>query len=308
MKLLTLIILSNRPKLIYNQAIYLNGAKLNLGLDKIIACPNPAFHCPHDWRVLQNAIECPITRMQKALEDTETPFVKICSDDDLVLFSWIESAIQKLFHQKDLVTCQGISYSCDIQKSESSCESVFSSLISNSAAERVVQMLTNYGHFTYGIHRTDALRKALDDLLSSTALPLGGGCFELGLALFIVLQGKVLYLEEPALLREPSPTRGWFEDLVLMDQGANLRRVLEKVEVRLAERNESNNILCTNADLLLWLQYFIFKDTWGFDENKKKYLAIHNTKKVLPRSLQTIKVSPEMIRYMRNVIKVKANV
>jgi hypothetical protein len=307
MKLLTLIIVSNRPKLIHGQATYLNQAKTELGIDKLIACPDPTFEIPPGWRILTDAVHCPTTRVQKALEATKTPFVKICSDDDLVFFPWLEKGIQKLLLEKDLLTCQGISYSYGIQRSDSSCESVFPSYMCDSAAERVVQMLANYGHFTYGIHRTDALRQALNDLLSSTTLPLGGGCFELGLALFIVLQGKVLYMEEPALLREPSPTRGWFEDLVLMDQGPNMRRVLEKVHAVLNKKNEAKNILCTINDLLLWLQYFIFKDTWGFDDHKKKYLAIHSTKKNLPRNLQTIKVSPEMNQYLLNIIKTKAS-
>ena len=306
MKLLTLILVSNKPKLIYDQATYLNQAKTRFEIDKLIVCPELAFPCPPDWRVLPDAIQCPTTRIQKALEVTETPFVKICSDDDLIFFPWIEKAIQKLLHQKYLVTCQGISYSYNPGKAESLCESAFSSLMSDSAADRVVQMLTNYGHFTYGIHRTDALRKALSDLLSSATLPVGGGCFELGLALFIVLQGKVLYMEEPALLREPSPTRGWFEDLVLMDQGPNMRGVIRKVYETLAQKNETKDTLCTLNDLLLWLQYFIFKDNWGFDDNKRKYLAIHNKMKNMPRNLQTIKVSPEMNEYLRNIIKVKA--
>lgn len=307
MKLLTFILVSNRPKLIHDQARYLNQAKTRFEIDKLIASSDPAFHAPSDWRVLPDAIKCPTTRIQKALEAVETPFVKICSDDDLVYFPWIENTIQKLFHQKDFVTCQGISYSYNPVKSDSSCESVFPSLISDSAGDRVVQMLTNYGHFTYGIHRTNTLRKALSDLLSCVALPLGGGCFELGLALFIVLQGKVLYMEEPALLREPSPTRGWFEDLVLMDQGPNMRRVLKRVFIGLTEKKETNNVLCAFNDLLLWLQYFIFKDTWGFDENKKKYLTTHNTRQSLPKHLQTFKVYEDMNRYMQRIIEIKAS-
>ena len=302
---ITLVLISNRPSLIYDQMTYIQELNISCISHMFVCCPNTNLMCPPGWRHLGKNTECSATRIYNCITDVETEYVKLCSDDDIIFSHWITKAVDFLSVNSDYSCCQGISYSYGGLRGESFCESVFPSILQNCSVKRVVQMLVNYGHFFYGIHRTDVLRHALKELRSSTTLPIGGGCFELCSALFTVLQGKIFYMKEPAILREPSQTRGWFGDLVLMDQSINLRACIDRVYEILKEKKQTSTLVQTINDLQLWIQYFMFKDMWGFDKEKIEYVKKNSTYDVIPANLKTLQVSKKDHMRMSKIIKTK---
>jgi hypothetical protein len=112
-------------------------------------------------------------------------------------------------------------------------------------------------------------------------------------------------MKESALLREPSQTRGWFGDLVLMDQSINLRTCINRVYEILKEKKQISTLVRTINDLQLWVQYFMFRDMWGFDKEKIGYVKKHRSYDLLPANLRTIQVSKKDHLRMSKIIKTK---
>lgn len=276
---ITLLYISNKPDLCNIQAERIKEmAELN-SCKIIFSCPKKFFN----QRYLKNSeivgldIKDGFERFKIGLQKVETPYIKICSDDDLFFTGSILSCINYLQKNYDYVCCQGLNFAFNRNSNYAFQESEHPSFEEANASKRVCEMLINYGHFFYAVQRTSILKKSVNSLLAVIKNNIiGANLWELGLALLVISHGKCKVLNESYLIREPTPSKPWYNDLVLEKQSENIINLLHCLWIILKNKNEISDEINNAHDLHLWFQYYLFKDTTGMRKNQLSFL---NSKK-----------------------------
>jgi glycosyltransferase domain-containing protein len=228
----------------------------------------------------------PLNRLNKLMKTVTTEYSIITADDDIIISKNLSKYLIFLDLEKDYVACQGLFYSKFEPYSQN--ESYRPSLMAEGAEERILSLIDNYGHLNYSIVRTSVLKKmcfTFQTLKSHNSYNFQ----ELLWNIILTAHGKIHVIEEPFVLREPSPTRGWWRDFV---EGNLMQHLASDVDIG------SKAILDTakefNQEVLLQIiLYFIFRDSTCLSSKTKalikKFKNQKNEKKDLKTNLKSIR-------------------
>jgi glycosyltransferase domain-containing protein len=105
----------------------------------------------------------PWEKFARGAELVETEFASLCADDDLVLVSGIRAIVDFMEKNADFSVAHGWYFSFYLSGALGLTKVVYRSptLGAEDPIERLWQLFSNYEAITYGIHRTEVLRKSL---------------------------------------------------------------------------------------------------------------------------------------------------
>ena len=269
-KKLTLVFLSNKPTLLDIQLEYLDRLNIKLASRILFAAFN--YNKQTNIKNVGGDIENGFERFKLAVESIDTEYCKICADDDLFIAHEIGPQLRILDNNPDIVNIMGLSLSYNSDRKIGIPESLRPSYNSENPGTRICQLLLNYGHFFYGIYRTKALKAALEIFLKETTAPLGNNVVELGLALLTCLSGKCSVYPSITLIREPTASESWYNDLIILNQAENIKRIFISILKVLSDQNKCPLELMNINDFHFWFRQYLMKDLSCVDEKYKNII------------------------------------
>jgi glycosyltransferase domain-containing protein len=227
----------------------------------------------------------PLDRLETLMQSISTDYCVLTADDDTIITKDISSHIKFLDENSDYIASQGLFFSKIYPTSTN--ESFRPSLQGKSAEQRILSLMKNYGHFNYAIIRASVLRKMCvisKSLKSKNSLNFQEVLWNIVLA----ASGKINVVYEPFVLRDPTPTKGWWRDFMAGNLVDHLHEDTKTVSKAIMDITP-----CFNADTLLELIiYFIFKDSTCLSEETKKLMTANQERAgdrgKLPIKLQAI--------------------
>jgi glycosyltransferase domain-containing protein len=271
---LTLVFLSNKPSLLDIQLEYLE--KLNKKLTSPIIFAAFNYNKQTDVKNVGCNIENGLARFKLGVESIDTEYCKICADDDLFITHEFAPQLRILDNNPDIVNVMGLSLSYDSERKIGIPESLRPSYSSENPGTRICQLLLNYGHFFYGIYRTKVLKEALEILLKETTAPLGNNVVELGLALLSCISGKCSVYPAVTLIREPSASESWYNDLIILNQAENLKKLFMAILQKMHHQNECPLELMNINDFHFWFRQYLMKDLSCVAEKYKNLIKANS--------------------------------
>jgi glycosyltransferase domain-containing protein len=105
----------------------------------------------------------PWEKFSRGAELVETEFASLCADDDLVLVSGIRAVVGFMAENADFAVAHGWYFNFYLSGALGLTQVAYRSptLGANDPIERLWQLFSNYEAITYGVHRTEVLRKSL---------------------------------------------------------------------------------------------------------------------------------------------------
>lgn len=227
----------------------------------------------------------PLERLGILMPSISTDYCVLTADDDTIITKDISRHIKFLDENSDYVASQGLFFSKIYPTSPN--ESYRPSLQGESAEQRILSLLKNYGHFNYAIIRTSFLRKACvisKNLKSENSLNFQ----EVVWNIFLAASGKINVFHEPFVLRDPTQTQGWWKDFMAGNLADHLNEDTKTISTAIMEITP-----CFNADTLVELIiYFIFKDSTCLSQETKKIMSASQDREgacgKLPKNLQAL--------------------
>jgi glycosyltransferase domain-containing protein len=227
----------------------------------------------------------PLERLATLVSSISTDYSVLTADDDTIICRDISRHIKFLDENADYVGSQGLFYSKI--KPTSPNESYRPSLQKETAEQRIISLIKNYGHFNYAIIRTFMLRKMcviLKSLKSENSFNLQEVLWNIVLA----ASGKINVVHEPFVLRDPTQTKGWWRDFL----AGNLAEHLNQ-DARAVSGAIEHLAPCFRGDTLGELiTQLIFKDMTCLSPHTKELFDRNHqrvvTNKGLPRKLRAL--------------------
>ena len=243
----------------------------------------------NDSRLVKNHLIAPdvrpLERLETLVQSVLTEYCVLTADDDLIITKEIGKHIHFLDQNSDYSASQGLFYSRMNPISPN--ESYRQSLDEESTEERVLSLISNYGHFYYAIIRTSVLRNMCSifkNLKSQNSLNFQEVLWCASLA----ASGKINVMHEPYVLRDPTQTKGWWRDFMEGNLAEHLNedgRMVSKAIMKMTPSFKTDTLV----ELIL---YFIFKDTTCLSEETKDLVAASQKRasgiKSLPEKLKTL--------------------
>jgi len=227
----------------------------------------------------------PLDRLETLMQSISTDYCVLTADDDTIITKHISSHIKFLDENSDYVGSQGLFYSKI--KPVSPNESYRPSLQDKSPEQRIISLLENYGHFNYAIIRTSVLRKMCGiskSLKSKNSLNFQEVLWNIILA----ASGKINVVHEPFVLRDPTQTKGWWQDFMVGNLAEHLNedgRMVSKAIMKMTPSFKTDTLV----ELIL---YFIFKDSTCLSQETLKNMTESkervNDSNKLPEKLKTL--------------------
>ena len=140
--------------------LVLDSSRPELHELNVAACRNPAVKVT--LKRFDPAIP-PWEKFSRGAELVETEFASLCADDDLVLVSGIRAVVDFLAENADFSVAHGWYFSFYLRGALGLTKIVYRSptLGADDPIERLWHLFSNYEAVTYGVHRTEILRKSL---------------------------------------------------------------------------------------------------------------------------------------------------
>jgi glycosyltransferase domain-containing protein len=301
-KKLTLVYLSNKPSLLDVQIEYLHKLEFFEKANIIFA----AYKYRKQTQIKNYGaeIEDGIARFALAVNNIDTEYCKICADDDLFVVNEILPQLKTLEENPDIVNIMGLSLSYNSESKKGIAESLRPSYNSENPGTRICQLLLNYGHFFYGVYRTNVLKTALGILLKETIAPLGNNVAEFGLALLTCLSGKCLVHPAVTLIREPSASESWYSDLILLNQAENIKRLFISILKVLHDQKKCPLELSCINDFHFWFRQYLLKDISAVGEKYKNIIEINKFRSI--HFEKAYKIDRHSAYYLNRICEQKA--
>jgi len=208
----------------------------------------------------------PLERLGTLMQSISTDYCVLTADDDEIISKNIARHLKFLDQNSDYVASQGLFYSKIYPASPN--ESYRPSLEGESAEQRILSLIKNYGHFNYAVIRASVLQRICTvsrGLKSKNSLNFQEVLWNIVLAAF----GKINVFHEPFVLRDPTQTKGWWKDFMAGNLADHLNEDTKTVSKAIMEITP-----CFNADTLVELIiYFIFKDSTCLSQETKKLIT-----------------------------------
>lgn len=295
--------MSNKPALLDIQLEHLHNVNNKLTSRIILAAFN--YNKKTDKKSVGVDIENGFARFILAVESVDTEYCKICADDDLFIIQEIAQQVKILDDNPDIANIMGQSLSYNYEKKIGVPESVRPSYNSDNPGTRICQLLLNYGHFFYGIYRTKVLLGALRILLNKTKSPLGNNVIELGLALLTCLSGKCLVYPAITLIREPSASESWYNDLIILNQAENLKSLFLSILQFLHDQSKAPWELTNINDFHFWFRLYLMKDYSYIDKKYQNFIQANSFQS--KHISQAYNIEKQNIYYLDKICEYKKN-
>jgi glycosyltransferase domain-containing protein len=227
----------------------------------------------------------PLDRLETLMQSISTDYCVLTADDDTIITKDISSHIKFLDENSDYIASQGLFYSKMYTASRN--ESYRPSLQGESAEQRILALIKNYGHFNYAVIRTSVLQKICTvskSLKSKNSLNFQEVIWNIVLA----AAGKINVVHEPFVLRDPTQTKGWWQDFMVGNLAEHLiedGRMVSKAIMKMTPSFKTDTLV----ELIL---YFIFKDSTCLSQETLKNMTESkervNDSNKLPEKLKTL--------------------
>ena len=155
----------------------------------------------------------PFHKIADAVNYVESKYCVICADDDFIIPNGIEKAIEFLERNTDFTTAHGAYISFFLKNSGKAQPQFiwqpiypYSSIVSDSAKERLIKHFADYCQTMYAVHRTEFLQMIYRELLESKVDPLLFG--ELLPDMLTLIYGKMKRLKVLYAARQAFSTHG----------------------------------------------------------------------------------------------------